>query len=77
MECPGQDEVIVDVQFIQPVCEVALVDQTAGLVDYYQGVDDPSYISSYPFPLVQAEERTLCSPPSRTFSGYLRYGGVD
>jgi hypothetical protein len=49
MECPCQYEVIVYTQFIQSVCEVALVDQPAGFVDYYQCVDDPfsvSYVSS-------------------------------
>jgi hypothetical protein len=35
MECPSQHKVIVDIQFIQAICEVALVDQTARFVDDY------------------------------------------
>lgn len=42
MEGTGEDEVIVDVELVEAVGEVALVDQTAGFVDDYESEDYPA-----------------------------------
>ena len=41
VESAGQDEQVVDGDFVERGAEVAVVDQAAGFVDYYEGVDDP------------------------------------
>ena len=41
MEGSGEDEVVVGVQLVKAVAEVAVVDQTAGLVDDDEGQDTP------------------------------------
>ena len=41
VEGPRQHEVVVDRELVQPVVEVALVDEPARAVDDDQGVDDP------------------------------------
>jgi hypothetical protein len=41
MKRPSKHKVIVYRQLIQPICEIALVDQPTGFVYYYQRVDDP------------------------------------
>ena len=41
VEGAGQNEIIIDREFIQAVVEVALVDKATGFVDDYEGVDDP------------------------------------
>ena len=41
VEGPREDEVVVDGELVQPVVEVALVDETASFVDDDEGVDDP------------------------------------
>ena len=35
MKRPSEHEVIVYRELIQPICEIALVDQPTGFVDYY------------------------------------------
>jgi hypothetical protein len=35
VECPREHEVVVDIQLVQPICEIALVDQPAGFIDDY------------------------------------------
>lgn len=41
MKCAGEDEVVVCVDILQTRVEVSLVHQTPGLVNDYQGEDDP------------------------------------
>lgn len=41
MKSPREHEIVVCRQLLQSGMEFALVDQAAGLVDYYEGVDDP------------------------------------
>lgn len=41
VESAGEDEVVVDGEFVEAVVEVPLVDEPAGFVDDYEGVDDP------------------------------------
>ena len=41
MKCAGEDEVVVCVDVLQTWVKVSLVHQTPGLVNDYQGEDDP------------------------------------
>ena len=41
MEGTCEDEVVVCGEFVEGCGKVALVDETAGFVDDYEGVDDP------------------------------------
>ena len=41
MEGSGEDEIVIGVQLVEAVAEVAVVDETAGLVDDDEGQDTP------------------------------------
>ena len=41
VKCSSEDEVVVYVELVQSLCEIALVDETTSFVDYNQGVNDP------------------------------------
>ena len=61
MKRPSKHKVIVDIQLVQPLGEVALVDQPAGFVDDYQGIDDPESQSvSFLLGKLGSEGHTLC-----------------
>lgn len=34
VERPGEDEVVIDTQFVQSLCKISLEDKPAGLIDY-------------------------------------------
>ena len=76
VECPSQHQVVVNIQFVQSICEVALVDEPTGFVNYYQSVDDPASTISPLFRPVSQSRGLHCASSCFCYcAGYVRWQG--